>query len=526
MLDVVSPGAMRVKVKVNQVDVHRLTVGMAARVTLDAYPERSHPARLAQISPIATPAPVLGENPHVRGHLRPRGPGCRDRARSLGRRGRRHRGRHPCRSVARRSAPCGPGASARPSRSLGLGGWYALGPTAAADGGVETAEAVRGDFIDVLPVRGEVRARRTVPITAPQGAGDLQVVFLAPSGSAVKTGDIVVRFDTSTTERQLAEKRSALREAEAEIQRARADATISAQAAKTDQTKRRYDVERAKLDASTSEVVSRLEAEKATLSLGAAEQRAREAAIKVTANAATSDASMGALERRREKALADVRLEETRLAALTLKAPLAGVITLGTNFRAGGPFAQREWRAGDQAWAGASIAQIPALDSLYILAKVDETDRGQLKTGLEADVEVQAVGGKPAPARITAFSALAKVDFGSIWPPPRLFDVQLDLGTPNPALRPGMTASIKIRRDKVPQALLVPTRGAVSAVWQDHGAGRRGHAGRGVRARSGAASSGAASASRGAVPTSLRLPSACSRARRSRSSLPEEIVEP
>ena len=55
MLDVVSPGAMRVKVKVNQVDVHRLKVGMAARVTLDAYPGRSHPARLTQISPIATP---------------------------------------------------------------------------------------------------------------------------------------------------------------------------------------------------------------------------------------------------------------------------------------------------------------------------------------------------------------------------------------------------------------------------------------------------------------------------------------
>ena len=55
MLDVVSPGAMRVKVKVNQVDVHRLKVGMAARVTLDAYPGRSHAARLTQISPIAAP---------------------------------------------------------------------------------------------------------------------------------------------------------------------------------------------------------------------------------------------------------------------------------------------------------------------------------------------------------------------------------------------------------------------------------------------------------------------------------------
>jgi HlyD family secretion protein len=55
MLDVVSPGAMRVKVKVNQVDVHRLKVGMPARITLDAYPERSYPGRLTQIAPIATP---------------------------------------------------------------------------------------------------------------------------------------------------------------------------------------------------------------------------------------------------------------------------------------------------------------------------------------------------------------------------------------------------------------------------------------------------------------------------------------
>ncbi len=338
------------------------------------------------------------------------------------------------------------------------GGWFALGPAASADTGVETAEVTRGDFIDVLPIRGEVRARRTVPITAPRSAGDLQIVFLAPSGAAVKAGDIVICFDTSTAERQLAEKRSALREAEAEIQRARADNAISAQTSRSDETKRHYDVERARLDVSASDVVSRLEAEKATISLGAAEQRAREAASKVTANEATARASMGALERRREKALADVRLEEARLAALTLRTPADGVVTLGMNWRAGGPFAQREWRAGDRAWAGAGIAQLPVVESLYVLARVDETDRGSLKAGLEADVEVQAVGNRPLPARITGFSALAKVEFGPIWPPPRLFDVQLDLATPNPAMRPGMTAAIKIRRDKVPGAVLVPTR--------------------------------------------------------------------
>ena len=103
------------------------------------------------------------------------------------------------------------------------------------------------------------------------------------------------------------------------------------------------------------------------------------------------------------------------------------------------------------------------VESLYVLARVDETDRGSLKTGLDADVEVQAVGSQPAPARITAFSALAKVEFGPIWPPPRLFDVQLDLVTPNPAMRPGMTAAIKIRRDKVPRSPARADAGALPA---------------------------------------------------------------
>ena len=53
ILDVVSPRAMRVRVKVNQVDVHRLTVGQPARITLDAYPDRSYPGRLRQIAPMA-----------------------------------------------------------------------------------------------------------------------------------------------------------------------------------------------------------------------------------------------------------------------------------------------------------------------------------------------------------------------------------------------------------------------------------------------------------------------------------------
>jgi HlyD family secretion protein len=55
VLEVVGPSSMRVRVRVNQADLEGLRVGQLARVTLDAYPGKSYPARLTQISPLAVP---------------------------------------------------------------------------------------------------------------------------------------------------------------------------------------------------------------------------------------------------------------------------------------------------------------------------------------------------------------------------------------------------------------------------------------------------------------------------------------
>jgi HlyD family secretion protein len=55
VLDLVGPSSMRVRVRVNQADLAGLQAGLAARVTLDAYPGKEYPAKLLQISPIAVP---------------------------------------------------------------------------------------------------------------------------------------------------------------------------------------------------------------------------------------------------------------------------------------------------------------------------------------------------------------------------------------------------------------------------------------------------------------------------------------
>ena len=57
----------------------------------------------------------------------------------------------------------------------------------------------KGEFIDYLQVRGEVKAVRSVALTVPTtGGGDLQILELAKNGMTIKKGDVVVRFDPMT----------------------------------------------------------------------------------------------------------------------------------------------------------------------------------------------------------------------------------------------------------------------------------------------------------------------------------------
>jgi HlyD family secretion protein len=321
---------------------------------------------------------------------------------------------------------------------------------------LETAPVVRTEFVELLTLRGEVKAVRSVLVTAPSAAGELQVVKLARNGSEVKKGEVVVEFDKTTVERQLAEKRSALRQAEAEISRARAQARLQEEGALTDQTKARYEVERAKLDVGTRDVISKLDAEKYVIKLGESEQKLREVDAKLVANRAGGRAEIQGLVQKRDKALMDVQIEERKLKALTLYAPIDGIMTLNQNWRVGGPFG-REWRTGDRSWPGAVLGELPELASPYIAAKIDETDRGRLRAGMDAIVVVEALPGVELPARIREFSTLAKPDFTS-WPPPRLFDAVVELDKQDARLRPGMTSSIRVAVERMPKAIVIPSR--------------------------------------------------------------------
>jgi len=322
---------------------------------------------------------------------------------------------------------------------------------------VPMADVTKGEFVDTLEIRGEIRPVKSVVLSSPLQSGELQIIKLAKNGTVVRPGDVVVEFDGSTLKRTIQEKQSELKQADAEIEQAAAQARIVQEQNATALMKAKYDVERARLDVGKGDTVSRIENEQAKLVLKDAEQKLIELAEKIKSDRTSAEAEAFAKKHKREKALADLERAQRGLDNLQIKSPAAGMINILPNPRSGDMFGNgQEFREGDRAWAGANIVELPDLSSVHLQARLDESDRGRLKTGQDALIRIEAVPGRDFKARIEQISVLAKPDFSAGWPPPKNFDLDLVLLEADPKVRPGMTAVARIATERVPDVLLVP----------------------------------------------------------------------
>jgi RND family efflux transporter MFP subunit len=327
---------------------------------------------------------------------------------------------------------------------------------------VPTTPVTKGEFIDYMQVRGEVKAVRSIPLTAPSSAGDLQILELAASGANVKKGDIVVRFDPVPVERTRAEKLSELKQAEEEIAKTEAQYKIQEQQAQTDLVKARYDVQRAELDAATQEFLPRLEGEQKQVAAASARERSREAERKLKALHEIARAEIASKQQKRDKARLDVQQAERQLGALQLVTPVDGVVTIMPNWRACCP--PPEFKAGDRAWPGQVIVDVPDLATLRVTARLEEAERGRMQAGQPVVVRADAVPDRELTGHIGDISTLARIDFSN-WPPQRNFDLVVQLDQTDPRLRPGMNTTVRVAVDRVPDAVLIPAR----AVFEKNG---------------------------------------------------------
>jgi len=313
----------------------------------------------------------------------------------------------------------------------------------------------RGEFLDSEQFRGEVKALRSVTISAPADAGDLQIVKLSTEGASVKAGDVVVEFDKTKTEQDLAQFRSALKSAEASIEQARAQAKLTEEEDKTAVLKAGFDVEAAKLEASKQEIVSKIEGEEAKLKLLDAQQKLREAEAKQKSDQALNKATIESTEQASAKAKYDVQREERALAQMSQRAPSAGTITILQHWMGSG---MAPYRTGDRTWPGAAIAELPDASTLRLSTRVDETERGRLAPGLPVTVQLNAIPDRQFTGHIERISEIASLDFSGGWPITRNFTLEVRLDQTDSRFKPGISGDVTVVVDHIANAISIPAQ--------------------------------------------------------------------
>ena len=318
---------------------------------------------------------------------------------------------------------------------------------------LRVAPARRAEFLVMIRCRGELKAGRSAELYAPV-VPNLRIAWLAPPGEAVRRGDPVIKFDSSSAQQQLVQKEAALRQALATLAQAVAQERETAQQDQSDLADAKARVEVARLEASKAEIVSRIQGEESRIDLGVAEQSLKVEEATVGLHATASKSRIASLTRQVQTAQADVDITKRRLAQMVIPAPLVGFVVIEPNFNQWPN--TRPFREGDNVFSGMNLAEMPDLSTLMMDAKVEEIDRGRVAAGDSVRIHIDALPELDMPAKLDQISPMAEL--GIEMPPTRSFRAYATLPHPDLRLRPGMNGGMDIVINRIPNAISIPSK--------------------------------------------------------------------
>jgi multidrug resistance efflux pump len=288
-------------------------------------------------------------------------------------------------------------------------------------------------------LEGEIAAQRSAAIAPPavEGQWQFQITQLAPDGSTVKEGQVVVAFDAGEVQRRLQEAQGKLNEKRSERERLLLDLAERERTERLSLEEQRATLSKSERKASQpAELLRSVEYRKLVIDRERAERRL---ALFEQRHA------VGADQRRAERALVEAELAQFQadvatltqaLSALQVRAPRDGVLVMRSSWRG------ERFEVGTQVFVGQAVAEIPDPGTLVVRATAAERDLLRLREGARARVRIEGGAGRQLDAVVTRIGAAVRSK--SRRQPIPGVDVELDLQGDTRGLKPGQAVSVEL----------------------------------------------------------------------------------
>lgn len=324
----------------------------------------------------------------------------------------------------------------------------------------------RQDFTLTAPGNGVLNAALATSIQSPAlpNIWNYKVTHLAPEGSSVEKGDVVVRLDPTEVEKKLRQETANVEKAREEYEKTKASLELSArdldlklEEARTDAQKKEKQLVEAR------EFQSILDVRKAEYEAELARRKVETLELQRSFVKQDADLQLKILQDSRR--LYEERASHHRksIQAMEIVSPRAGTVLYQRNWR------NEPVRVGSDVYAGRTIMSLPDLSSLVVDARVAEIDAGKVRVGQEVRVDLDAIPDRTFKGRVASVATLFSP--ASFDRPMKVLDLTVELErVDQERMRPGMATRIQIVVNHFQDVLTLPlsviqTENGESFVW-------------------------------------------------------------
>ncbi len=333
---------------------------------------------------------------------------------------------------------------------------------------IPTARVARGPLETTVYTIGDLRPSQISTIIAPPVGGTLQIVHLVQTGTIVAKDDVIVEFDPSEQEFNLEQAQSQLEEADQQIAKLKADIAVRTAEDNLSLLRAQFAVSRAELQAKGNDLLGSIDARKNVIAVEEAKRRLEQLQRDLKSRQSSNQADLAVQNVARMKASMGMKVAQQSIDNMTLRAPMGGIVVLGQNIQAliassGGIITSTteipEYREGDQAYPGQTIAQIQDVSQMDILSKVSENVRSNLESGQTADVHVDSLPTIQFTGKIKSLAGMASTSVNSVsdlFGSSNSFDTTFQFDSGGARVSPGVSARIEIRSNNIKDVLSIP----------------------------------------------------------------------
>ena len=310
---------------------------------------------------------------------------------------------------------------------------------------------VRQDFAAVVAAPGEIESDKASPIAVPPvPTGALTVKELAPEGSIVQEGDVVVVFDETSLEIELENNMATFRSTDRRIERNQIQKAIESGSLEVMKDVAELEAEHVRdFEIEDETIYSKVDILEQEIRLDEAEETILFADASLQLRGQTYDIDERILEVEKEQTETKLGRVQSSLANLLLKAPIGGMVVYKKNWRGGTA------SVGDSLWPGNVVMSIVDPEAVIMRVWLLESEAAGIAQGSPATLRVDARPDRVFSGEVQRVAKLSRpIERGS---PVKYFEATVAISDPDPSLlKPGLKGEARITAEQVENALVVP----------------------------------------------------------------------